>query len=493
LPVRKVLWYALAFGLASGFLEAIARSVLPWSPPEDIRLGAYLAWMPAAANALLFFAMAALLSPLLAAFPRLPRQRLAVLLFGTLGWFNLLMLASPTLAWWAILLLSAGLATGLGRLMERDPARADRIVRRALVPMLAAVPLFAVGVEVSRLATERRALSVPPPPAGAPNVLLLIMDNVRAWNTSAYGYFRPTTPALEALARRGARFEAAHATSTWSLPSHASILTGRWVHELNAGGALNADWRTPLDGQYPTLAEALARRGYATAGFVANLAYAQRESGLARGFGHYDDYLLSVPQLLMSSQVGSRVVTVWHNHVRELPGPFMPYYDRSSAADINARLLHWVDARRGRPFFAFVNYFDAHVGYFSPPELADFARDSVPAQGEGGGGGRPPAPGGADAVAPDTLHAPRVQPGLRPGDRIHRPGAGPAVRRAERPRPARQHARHRDVGPRRGVPRARHLRPRQHAVPPRAAGAPDPQLPGPRPERGGGGPGGQPA
>jgi len=385
LPIRNTFWLALAFGLASGFLEAIARSLLPWSPPEDIRLGAYLAWMPAAANGLVFFAMAALLSPLLAAFPRLPRRRLVVLLFGTLGWFNVLMLASPTVAWWAILIFSAGLAAGLGRLIQRAPATADRIVGWTLVPMLAAVPLFAVGIEVSRLAAERRAQDVPPPGTRAPNVLLLVMDNVRAMNLSAYGYFRRTTPALEALARRGVRFEEAYSTSSWSLPSHASILTGRWVHELNAGGVLNADWRTPLDGRFATLAEVLSRRGYATAGFVANLAYAQRESGLSRGFGRYEDYALTLRQVLMSSQLGARAVTVWHNHVRELPGPVSPYYHRKSVASINARLLRWVDRLEGRPFFIFVNYFAAHVEYYAPPEAPfEFRtafRDSVPRQG----------------------------------------------------------------------------------------------------------------
>ncbi len=384
MPVRKVFAYALAFGLASGFLEAIARSLLPWSPPEDIRLGTYLAWMPAAANGAWFLAAAALLSPAVALAPRLPWTRLVVQGFGTLACFNVLMLATPTLAWWAILILSIGLAAALGRLVQHDPARTDRITRWSVGPMLAATVLVAVGIEVGRSRHERSSLAVAPPVGGSPNVLLLVMDNVRAWNTSAYGYFRPTTPALEALARRGARFEAAHSTSSWSLPSHASILTGRWVHELNAGGVENADWRTPLDDRYPTLAEVLTRRGYTTAGFVANLAYAQREAGLSRGFGYYSDYLLSVRQVLMSSQIGARAVTVWHNNVRPLPGPSMPHYHRSSAADINARLLRWVDARRGggRPFFAFVNYFDAHVGYYAPREFLPFARDTVPAQGD---------------------------------------------------------------------------------------------------------------
>ena len=75
------------------------------------------------------------------------------------------------------------------------------------------------------------------------------------------------------------------ATSSWTLPSHASMFTGRWPHELSAG------WFTPLDGTYPTLAEFLGSRGYATAGFVANYWYCASDSGLNRGFTAYQDYI----------------------------------------------------------------------------------------------------------------------------------------------------------------------------------------------------------
>ena len=73
------------------------------------------------------------------------------------------------------------------------------------------------------------------------------------------------------------------ATSSWTLPSHASFFTGRWPHELSAG------WFTPLDATYPTLAEYLGSRGYATAGFVANTFYCGADTGLGRGFAIYQD------------------------------------------------------------------------------------------------------------------------------------------------------------------------------------------------------------
>ncbi len=63
------------------------------------------------------------------------------------------------------------------------------------------------------------------------------------------------------------------------------MFTGRWLHELSVG------WLTPLDRTYPTLAEFLGDRGYATAGFVANTSYCGTDSGLARGFTRYQDFI----------------------------------------------------------------------------------------------------------------------------------------------------------------------------------------------------------
>lgn len=103
-----------------------------------------------------------------------------------------------------------------------------------------------------------------PPPADAPNVLLIVLDTVRAQELSLYGYPRRTTPRLERLAATGVRFDRAIATSSWTLPSPAGMFTGRFPH------ALSADWQTPLDSTHPTLAGALKARGYATYGFAAN-------------------------------------------------------------------------------------------------------------------------------------------------------------------------------------------------------------------------------
>src|SRR5262249_31529412 len=123
------------------------------------------------------------------------------------------------------------------------------------------------------------------PPPGSANVLLIVLDTVAAGHLSLYGYDRPTSTTLEELAQLGIRFDFAMAPSSWTLPSHATMFTGRWHHELSVG------WLAPLDETRPTLAEFLGARGYATAGFIANSRYCGSDSGLGRGFTFYEDYI----------------------------------------------------------------------------------------------------------------------------------------------------------------------------------------------------------
>ena len=166
--------------------------------------------------------------------------------------------------------------------------RHQTTLRRApveLPPCSVAILLAGFIFAGDRLKLAREA-SRPLPPANAPNILLIVLDTVRADRLSLYGYGRPTTPNLERLSKRGIRFDRARATAPWTLASHASLFTGRWPHELGE------EWMTPLRGGFPMLAEYLGSRGYATAGFVANVLYCSRNTGLARGFTHYEDYVL---------------------------------------------------------------------------------------------------------------------------------------------------------------------------------------------------------
>ena len=232
----------------------------------------------------------------------------------------------------------------------------------------------------------------PLPPADSPNVLLIVLDTVRADHLSLYGYPRPTSPdAGAAGASEGIRFDEARATAPWTLPSHASLFTGRWPHELGV------KWLTPWRGNVPTLAEYLGSHGYATAGFVANTLYCSYDTGLDRGFTHYEDYVLDLGRLepvadggRWSTSPGMAVSRLGLLMSRSLDaGRFRPRLEsvlqlapghRPQGCRIDQpRILDWLSRRPEprRPFFAFLNYFDAHSPYL-PPEGAPFRFGSKP-------------------------------------------------------------------------------------------------------------------
>ncbi|MGH7541016.1 MAG: sulfatase, partial [Gemmatimonadota bacterium] len=166
----------------------------------------------------------------------------------------------------------------------------------------------------------------------------------------------PTSPRFDRLAETGVVFERAIATAPWSLPSHASMLTGRYNYELRT------DFLRPLDDTYPTLAETLAGLGYVTIASLGNDFFGPAPYGLDRGFARYRVHPLTLGQVLRSSWLTGTLVPLvrsWlGNHQR---------LGRKRASAVNREILGWIDAARDRPFFAFVNYFDAHDPYLPPP------------------------------------------------------------------------------------------------------------------------------
>jgi arylsulfatase A-like enzyme len=193
------------------------------------------------------------------------------------------------------------------------------------------------------------------PRQGSPNILLVIMDAVGANHLSTYGHGRLTSPHLTELASRGLLFEKAVAPSSWTLPSHASMLTGRLPSEHHAG---QYHWR--LDGHFPTLAEVLSKNGYRSAGFSGNTLMFNRRVGLARGYHHFEDG--SLLQRLLQTSLGQRIHTRLQraNLIDDLVG-------RQDAREISQNALQWIRASTN-PFFVTINYFDAHEPLLPPPE-----------------------------------------------------------------------------------------------------------------------------
>ncbi len=208
---------------------------------------------------------------------------------------------------------------------------------------------------------------------GAPNVLVLILDTVRAASTSLHGYARQTTPNIDILAREGAVFEWAIAPSAWTLPSHSSMFTGRHA------SALNVSWRRPLDGTYPTVAELFRDNGYATAAFVGNPFYAHYESGVTRGFEVVRDFERSRSQIFWSTTLGQTPFAnelLWNRSVNGLVKalrefnfrvPREPHSDRRRATEIFQEFRKWRGEVGDKPWFAFINLYDAHGEYDPPP------------------------------------------------------------------------------------------------------------------------------
>jgi arylsulfatase A-like enzyme len=273
----------------------------------------------------------------------------------------------------ALFILALGVATRLVPALTRHAVGFHRGVRLSF-PFLAAVtPLLGASVwfgdRLKELRDERRPL----PSSNFSNVVLIVLDTTAADHLSLHGYSRRTSLTLDGLARRGIRFDRARATSSWTLPSHASFFTGRWPHELSAG------WLTPLDATYPTLAEYLHSKGFATAGFVANLFYCGADTGLARGFTGFRDYIFpELSALKMASLIdrpveGLRAIDD-HLSMRidsTLFQSLLSKFDagrRKPAAVVNREFLDWLSRRDqpGRPFFAFLNYFDVHFPYKLP-------------------------------------------------------------------------------------------------------------------------------
>ncbi len=289
-----------------------------------------------------------------------PLGRWSTLAGFAAGWAVLspMLVFRDSFHWAAVTVLATGIGVQTGRwagMRSPDPRRLTRV----FAPLVTAVVVLGVGGAWLWERHERITPRAPGAelPADAPNVLLLILDTVRASSLSLYGYPLPTTPYLEELARRGVVFDMAISPAPWTLPSHASMFTGRWPNEMHA------DWLAPLEQEQTTLAEVLASRGYRTGGFTANLLATSAGSGLGQGFEHYEDIPLQLAVLVRSTAIGFQLFNpfiVWRLEGQRV--------GRKPAALVRRAFLDWVGRGRGEPpFFAFLNFFDAHRPYDPAP------------------------------------------------------------------------------------------------------------------------------
>ncbi|MGZ3471236.1 MAG: sulfatase-like hydrolase/transferase, partial [Isosphaeraceae bacterium] len=262
---RCVLGIALWFGLIIGLAELVLTRVQkPLTDPSPglFRMNRHIMWTIPTVNLVVFGFCGLVVALMLRARPRLG-VRVAVGPLVFLATLTLL-LSCRWLHVLACLVLAFLFAFRLTRRIESSLPAFRRLVRRTL-PAMAGLVAAVIGLSLGGQSLGVRQAAAPLPVVSAggqdapgPNVLLVVLDTVRADHLSLHGYRRDTSPNLARLARRGIAFKQARSTAPWTLPSHASMMTGRWPHELSTG--INH----PLDGTHATLAEYLAASGYAT-------------------------------------------------------------------------------------------------------------------------------------------------------------------------------------------------------------------------------------
>ena len=175
-----------------------------------------------------------------------------------------------------------------------------------------------------------------PAESTARNLVLITIDTLRADRVGAYGYARAKTPAFDSVASRGARFTQAFATAPITLPSHASLMTGRYPP---GHGARHNGMR--IDLSVPTLADALARQGFETAAFVSAFPL-DRRFGLIKGFRTYSDRMPAGPQGRLASERPGHVAV-----------------DEAAA---------WLREHRASRYFLWVHLFEPHAPYGDPAD-----------------------------------------------------------------------------------------------------------------------------
>ncbi len=360
LPLGPFLAVPLVAGLATGLLEGLVLLFRHYVQERTIWAPVDIIWMAPVTYAALSVPLALAAPALRRLWPRVVTLPRVIGVMGFLGGVILMAnLFGGRAHWLAQVILATAIGVQLARLASKPGSRAPATFVRAL-PLLAGITLvLAVAMAGAGALRSRLAGDAGDPPAGVPNVLLIIWDTVRGENLSLLGYERPTTPQLARWADRATVFEQAMSTAPWTLAGHGSAFTGLHTQELGAG------WRTPMQTEAPTLAEFLAAQGYRTGGIVANLIATSRETGLARGFSYYDDFPRTLQTVYTSTTLGQRLQR-WRPFFRG----GMRLYPPRRAAEITDRFLAWsAEGEAGRPWFAFLNYFDAHDPYFPPDDF----------------------------------------------------------------------------------------------------------------------------
>ncbi len=250
-------------------------------------------------------------------------------------------------------LILLGISTVAGVIALRI---SDWLEARPGVGLTALLGLVTVCTATGRIVTTS-PLPQPAPAADKPDVLLVVIDTLRADHLGVYGYTRPISPNIDAFAKRAVVYEHAGSPASWTLPAFGSFATGLYPSGHGAGhndGEKNT--QSALRSDVPTLAEHMAAAGYRTGAIVTN-PYLKKSFGISRGFETYSDAL------------GLAHMPMFVQPLRMLTIPVMGgrYFYRPADIMVD-EALEWWSAMEGGPRFLMLHLMDPHDPYNPPVE-----------------------------------------------------------------------------------------------------------------------------
>lgn len=315
--LRALFWPSIALGLFAGVGGFIVSAVHRRGVVAASLAG--LGWLGLAVVAARFaYGLVSVIAD------RLPASGAAALKVQRLHWTTL---GARQLATLFIIVI---LATVFRAACVRRPWANLWLERRLPLASLSVALLVLVGTSVDR--------QVRVPQSSRKNVILIVLDTVAARHMASYGYWRTTTPELDALATKGTLFTNVFSMAPWTLPSHASFFTGLApIHHRATQESL------ALSRSFDTVAETLRNDGYRTFAAVGN-PVVDAHTGLDQGFAEF--------------------FPTWRGDVAAA-------YSGVDTHPNNAALLRFLAQLDSKDsFFAFLNYNDAHGPYHPPQEEA---------------------------------------------------------------------------------------------------------------------------
>ncbi len=256
---------------------------------------------------------------------------------------------------------------------------------RALTGAKVAVPVYLIILIISLIVRAGAGeLGVVPPSeqseetlarlADRPNVILVIVDTMRADRLSCYGYEKETSPNIDRLAADGILFEKGFAQASWTRPAIATLFTSLYPSSHRAIGKADL-----LPDEVVTLAEAFKREGYYTIGFADNVNISP-SFNFDQGFDEYHylspDHFFFAPESATQLTVYNQLRLIRERFLSKKTWVQFYYQDAEVVSDLT---IDWLEENRDSRYYLMVHYMDPHDPYFPHPYTGEgYARVSMP-------------------------------------------------------------------------------------------------------------------